>query len=67
MTEDECTKLLGEDWKVGNGKVDWFSYQPGKISQEYVLLTVNYACFLANIFTAEVHPNPLDRHVHICI
>ena len=36
MTEDECIKLLGEDWKVGNGKVDWFSYQPGKISQEFV-------------------------------
>lgn len=34
MTEDECIKLLGEDWKVGNGKVDWFSYQPGKISQD---------------------------------
>ena len=41
MTEDECIKLLGEDWKVGNGKVDWFSYQPGKISQEFVLLVVN--------------------------
>jgi regulator of nonsense transcripts 3 len=34
MTEDECVNILGDDWKVGNGRVDWFSYVLGKISKE---------------------------------
>jgi len=37
LTEDEFLKVLSEDWKAGNGKVDWFSYKAGKISQEFVL------------------------------
>ncbi|KAK4223194.1 Smg-4/UPF3 family-domain-containing protein [Podospora fimiseda] len=32
MTEEEFVTILGDEWKVGNGKVDWFSYAPGKIS-----------------------------------
>lgn len=34
LTEAEFTKILGEDWKIGAGKVDWFSYKPGKLSTE---------------------------------
>ncbi|KAL6816859.1 Smg-4/UPF3 family domain-containing protein [Trichoderma camerunense] len=34
MTEAECVSILGSDWVVGNGKVDWFSYAPGKVSNE---------------------------------
>jgi regulator of nonsense transcripts 3 len=37
LTEAEFTKLLGDDWKIGQGRVDWFSYKPGKDSKEYVL------------------------------
>ena len=37
MTEDEFIKILGPEWTSGNGKVGWFSYQPGKISRELVL------------------------------
>ncbi|KAK3387584.1 Smg-4/UPF3 family-domain-containing protein [Podospora didyma] len=33
MTEQEFVAILGDDWKLGNGRVDWFSYWPGKISQ----------------------------------
>ncbi|KAH6613383.1 Smg-4/UPF3 family-domain-containing protein [Chaetomium tenue] len=33
MTEEEFITILGEEWKVGRGKVDWFSYWPGKVSQ----------------------------------
>lgn len=36
LTEDEFVKILGSEWKAGNGKVSWFSYRPGKISQESV-------------------------------
>ncbi|KAJ3499042.1 hypothetical protein NLG97_g657 [Lecanicillium saksenae] len=34
MTEDECLTILGETWALGKGKVDWFSYIPGKISTD---------------------------------
>ncbi len=34
LTEAEFAKLLGEEWKLGLGKVDWFSYRPGKNSKE---------------------------------
>lgn len=30
MKESEFTAILGDQWKVGNGKVDWFFYEPGK-------------------------------------
>ncbi|KAK3941690.1 putative nonsense-mediated mrna decay protein, partial [Diplogelasinospora grovesii] len=33
MTEEEFITILGDAWRVGNGKVDWFSYRQGKISQ----------------------------------
>lgn len=36
MTEAECLSILGSEWAVGNGKVDWFSYAVGKVSNEYV-------------------------------
>jgi regulator of nonsense transcripts 3 len=35
LTEAEFMKLIGEEWKVGAGRVDWFSYKPGKVSIEY--------------------------------
>ena len=34
MTEPEFSSVLGSDWDLGSGKVDWFSYAPGKISKE---------------------------------
>ncbi|KAJ4414275.1 hypothetical protein N0V85_003209 [Neurospora sp. IMI 360204] len=33
LTEEEFFKILGDEWKMGHGKVDWFSYWPGKSSQ----------------------------------
>lgn len=34
LTELEFTTALGDDWKVGLGKVDWCLYKPGKDSTE---------------------------------
>ncbi|KAM0244777.1 hypothetical protein ACHAQJ_010719 [Trichoderma viride] len=34
MTETEFVTILGSEWGVGNGKVDWFSYATGKVSNE---------------------------------
>jgi regulator of nonsense transcripts 3 len=36
LTEAEFTSVLGDDWNLGQGKVDWFLYKPGKDSKEYV-------------------------------
>jgi regulator of nonsense transcripts 3 len=34
LTEAEFLSVLGEEWKLGNGKVDWFRYHAGKDSKE---------------------------------
>lgn len=34
LTEGEFTAILGDEWKSGLGKVDWFSYEPGKDSKK---------------------------------
>ncbi|KAH7153180.1 Smg-4/UPF3 family-domain-containing protein [Dactylonectria macrodidyma] len=34
MTQNEFVSILGSEWDVGKGKVDWFSYAPGKISND---------------------------------
>ncbi|KFY53664.1 hypothetical protein V496_07415, partial [Pseudogymnoascus sp. VKM F-4515 (FW-2607)] len=34
LTEAEFMKIIGEEWKVGAGRVDWFSYKPGKVSTD---------------------------------
>jgi regulator of nonsense transcripts 3 len=34
LTEAEFTTILGEEWLVGKGKVDWMAYKPGKESKE---------------------------------
>lgn len=37
MTADECWAILGAEWKVGKGLVDWARYDDGEISNESVL------------------------------
>jgi hypothetical protein len=37
MTQEEFVAILGDEWMVGRGKVDWFSYWPGKVSQQSVV------------------------------
>ncbi|CAJ2511310.1 Uu.00g069350.m01.CDS01 [Anthostomella pinea] len=34
MTADEFWATLGEEWKEGNGKVDWTRFEVGEISQD---------------------------------
>ncbi|KAH0842872.1 hypothetical protein FOPE_08405 [Fonsecaea pedrosoi] len=38
LTETEFWATLGDDWKVGNGKVEWAAYKDGKVSKEYCAL-----------------------------
>jgi regulator of nonsense transcripts 3 len=34
LTQAEFRAILGEEWQLGAGKVDWFAYKEGKISIE---------------------------------
>ncbi|RDL40967.1 putative Regulator of nonsense transcripts 3A [Venustampulla echinocandica] len=34
LTESEFLTVLGDEWKVGQGKVDWFLYKGGKDSKD---------------------------------
>ena len=34
LTETEFLTAIGDEWKVGAGKVDWAAYKEGKISKE---------------------------------
>ncbi|KND94047.1 Regulator of nonsense transcripts UPF3 [Tolypocladium ophioglossoides CBS 100239] len=34
MTEAEFVSILGLDWEVNKGKVDWLSYSPGRVSTD---------------------------------
>jgi hypothetical protein len=36
LTKTEFEEKLGDDWKLGGGRVDWFLYRKGKISKEHV-------------------------------
>ncbi|KAL8780869.1 MAG: hypothetical protein Q9213_006281 [Squamulea squamosa] len=34
LTQEEFETTLGEEWRVGSGKVDWAVYKPGKVSKD---------------------------------
>ncbi|KAF2189463.1 hypothetical protein K469DRAFT_682909 [Zopfia rhizophila CBS 207.26] len=34
LTKSELDTILGDEWKVGGGKVDWMVYKKGKISKD---------------------------------
>ncbi|OJJ37771.1 hypothetical protein ASPWEDRAFT_108810 [Aspergillus wentii DTO 134E9] len=34
LTQAEFESALGDEWKVGAGKVDWFQYKAGKVSKD---------------------------------
>lgn len=34
LSQAEFEEALGNDWRVGQGRVDWFVYKDGKISKE---------------------------------
>ncbi|KAG6010884.1 hypothetical protein E4U21_002553 [Claviceps maximensis] len=34
LTQQELITILGPDWEISKGKVDWFSYVPGKVSAD---------------------------------
>ncbi|KAI1197079.1 Smg-4/UPF3 family-domain-containing protein [Nemania serpens] len=53
MTADECWAILGAEWKVGKGLVDWARYDDGEISNDPADLSLPARCYLHL-------PNPSD-------
>lgn len=37
LKETEFISVLGPEWSLAQGKVDWLLYKPGKDSKEYAL------------------------------
>ncbi|RAQ99721.1 nonsense-mediated mrna decay protein [Stemphylium lycopersici] len=37
LTKSEFVDALGDEWKVGSGKIDWMKYRKGKISNDCLL------------------------------
>ncbi|KAI1389003.1 Smg-4/UPF3 family-domain-containing protein [Hypoxylon trugodes] len=54
MTETEFWNILGEQWKDGNGKVDWTRFQDGHISQDPSNPSLPARCYLHVIRTEDV-------------
>src|SRR5437667_8283700 len=42
LTQVELQAALGEDWKLGRGRVDWIIYKPGKVSKEYARIRLTH-------------------------
>ncbi|KAI1754821.1 Smg-4/UPF3 family-domain-containing protein [Xylaria castorea] len=54
MTEDECWVVLGEEWKVSKGKVDWARYDSGEISNDPADLSRPARCYLHLLSVSDV-------------
>lgn len=37
LTQQEFETAIGDEWKVGQGKVSWALFRPGKTSKEWVI------------------------------
>ena len=64
LSEAEFTSILGDDWSLGQGKVDWFLYKPGKDSKECVYEVYNMLLLISSksIQAVQTFPSlpPLD-------
>lgn len=46
LTLTEFEETLGDDWKLGNGKVDWREYRQGKIKQSAAKVPEQSRCYI---------------------
>ncbi|KAI0010506.1 Smg-4/UPF3 family-domain-containing protein [Xylariaceae sp. FL0662B] len=54
MTEDEFWAILGDEWKKGNGKVDWVRFHEGEISLDPSDPSIPTRCYLHLIRNEDV-------------
>jgi regulator of nonsense transcripts 3 len=65
LTEGEFTAILGDEWKAGNGKVDWFSYEPGKDSRKYGHSLSTYRSLLIFPSSPSKPSRPSRAYLHL--
>jgi regulator of nonsense transcripts 3 len=65
LTKAEFETILGEEWKVGGGKVDWFSYKKGKISKEYAMPPPPHIIALADYDRVAKPSRPSRAYLHV--
>jgi len=68
LTQQEFEAALGEEWRVGAGKVNWFDYRAGKITKEYVahLTTFALCSSLEVIQSSCANPKQFLQTVQTC-
>ncbi|KAI1136814.1 Smg-4/UPF3 family-domain-containing protein, partial [Hypoxylon sp. FL0543] len=54
MTEAEFWAVLGEEWKSGQGKVDWMRFQEGTVSQDPANPSSPGRCYLQVLQTEDI-------------
>lgn len=64
---NEFEAILGEEWKVNKGRVDWFNYKPGKSSKELVICCDFSKYLVTNLDNFIVLQNHQHHPVHIYI
>lgn len=65
LTEAEFNKCIGDEWRIGKGKVDWFLYKAGKVSRESVLLILPLDIVML-IFHSQFKPSrPSRAYLHL--
>jgi regulator of nonsense transcripts 3 len=65
LTEEEFTTILGDEWKAGQGKVDWFSYEPGKDSKKYNYSVSVYRPSLTDFSSPSKPSRPSRAYLHL--
>ncbi|KAI9713245.1 MAG: hypothetical protein M1820_001231 [Bogoriella megaspora] len=61
LTQNEFETALGEEWKLGGGKVDWMEYRSGKISKDTAKPSRPSRAYLH--LTGQAHLGPLGDKV----
>ncbi|KAF2691041.1 hypothetical protein K458DRAFT_474033 [Lentithecium fluviatile CBS 122367] len=61
LTKGEFEKILGDEWKVGAGKIDWMNYRKGKVSTDAAKPSKPSRAYIH--VTQQTHVIPLGDHV----
>ncbi|CAK1357938.1 unnamed protein product [Cercospora beticola] len=54
LTLSEFEEILGDEWKLGNGKVDWREYRQGKVKQSLGKVPEQSRCYIHVVNEAAV-------------
>ncbi|KAI0205564.1 Smg-4/UPF3 family-domain-containing protein [Astrocystis sublimbata] len=54
LTEEECWAVLGDEWRVSKGKVDWARYDNGDISNDPADLSRPARCYLHLVNASDI-------------